>query len=146
MLDPKLLRADIEQVAHNLAKRGFEFDIVEYQHLEEQRKSLQGKTEQLQNERNSRSKAIGQAKAKGEDIQPLIEAVGDLGQQLDAAREQLSEVMSQLNDIHMGLPNLLDDSVPEGKSEEDNKEISRWGEPRIFDFEIIYMPAGMLNH
>jgi seryl-tRNA synthetase len=136
MLDPKLLRTDIDTVAANLKQRGFELDVAHYASLEEQRKALQVKTEQLQNDRNSRSKAIGQAKAKGEDIQPLIEAVGSLGAQLDEAREQLASVQIELNDIHMGMPNLIADSVPEGHSEEDNLEVSRWGEPRTFDFEV----------
>lgn len=136
MIDPKLLRTELETVAANLKQRGFELDTAHYVSLEEQRKELQVKTEQLQNERNVRSKSIGQAKAKGEDIQPLIEAVGNLGEQLDQAREDLNKVQQEMNDVQMGLPNLLHTSVPEGASEDDNQEVSKWGEPRNFDFKV----------
>lgn len=135
MLDPKLLRTDIDAVAKNLAKRGFELDVEQYNKLEEERKAIQVETQELQNERNSSSKSIGQAKARGEDIQPLLDQVADLGSKLDAAKERLNQVMTQLDEIHYGIPNLLDDSVPEGKDESENLEIRRWGEPRQFDFE-----------
>jgi len=135
MLDPKLLRTDIDAVARNLAKRGFELDVEQYTKLEEERKAIQVETQELQNERNSSSKSIGQAKARGEDIQPLLDQVADLGSKLDAAKERLNQVMTQLDEIHYGIPNLLDDSVPEGKDESENVEIRRWGEPRQFDFE-----------
>lgn len=135
MLDPKLLRTDIDAVARNLAKRGFELDVEQYNKLEEERKAIQVETQELQNERNSSSKSIGQAKARGEDIQPLLDQVADLGSKLDAAKERLNQVMTQLDEIHYGIPNLLDDSVPEGKDESENLEIRRWGEPRQFDFE-----------
>ncbi|MBT8450032.1 MAG: serine--tRNA ligase [Gammaproteobacteria bacterium] len=136
MLDPKLLRTDIDAVAANLTKRGYKFDVTTYQQLEESRKELQVKSEQLQNERNTRSKAIGKAKAQGEDIQPLIAEVGQLGSQLDQARKDLSDVQDKLNDIQMGMPNLIHESVPDGHSEEDNLEVSTWGEPKTFDFEV----------
>lgn len=135
MLDPKLLRTDIDAVAKNLAKRGFELDVDLYNKLEEERKAIQVETQELQNQRNSSSKSIGQAKARGEDIQPLLDQVADLGSKLDAAKERLNQVMAQLDDIHYGIPNLLDESVPEGKDENENVEIRRWGEPRQFDFE-----------
>ncbi len=135
MLDPKLLRTDIDAVAKNLAKRGFELDVEQYNKLEEERKAIQVETQELQNERNSSSKSIGQAKARGEDIQPLLDQVADLGSKLDTAKERLNQVMTQLDEIHYGIPNLLDDSVPEGKDESENVEIRRWGEPRQFDFE-----------
>lgn len=135
MLDPKLLRTDIEAVAKNLAKRGFDLDVEQYNKLEEERKAIQVETQELQNERNSSSKSIGQAKARGEDIQPLLDQVADLGSKLDAAKERLNQVMIQLDEIHYGIPNLLDDSVPEGKDENENVEIRRWGEPRQFEFE-----------
>ncbi len=136
MIDPKLLRADIDAVAANLKQRGYVLDTDNYKALEQQRKSLQVRTEQLQSERNSQSKLIGQAKAKGEDIQPLIEAVGNLGQQLDQAREELANVQVALESIHLEMPNLLHDSVPVGNSEDDNLEIMTWGNPREFDFEV----------
>lgn len=135
MLDPKLLRTDIEAVAANLAKRGYELDVAAYSKLEEERKQIQIETQELQNQRNSSSKSIGQAKARGEDIQPLLDQVADLGAKLDAAKARQTEVMAQLDEIHYGMPNLLDDSVPEGKDENDNEEVRRWGEPRAFDFE-----------
>lgn len=135
MLDPKLLRTDIEAVAANLAKRGYELDVAGYQKLEEERKQIQVETQELQNLRNSSSKSIGQAKARGEDIQPLLDKVADLGAKLDAAKARQTEVMAKLDDIHFGMPNLLDDSVPMGKDENDNEEVRRWGEPRQFDFE-----------
>ncbi|AOE49959.1 serine--tRNA ligase [Kangiella sediminilitoris] len=135
MLDPKLLRNDIDAVATNLAKRGFELDIATYQKLEDERKTLQIETQELQSKRNSSSKSIGQAKARGEDIQPLLDEVADLGKKLDEAKDRLSQVMMELDDIQYGIPNLLDDSVPEGKDESDNVEVRRWGKPREFSFE-----------
>ena len=135
MLDPKLLRNDIDAVAANLAKRGFELDVATYQKLEDERKQIQVETQELQNERNTSSKSIGQAKARGEDIQPLLDQVADLGKKLDAGKERLNEVMAQLDDMLAGIPNLLDESVPEGKDENDNVEVRQWGTPREFSFE-----------
>ncbi|GAA4353860.1 serine--tRNA ligase [Kangiella taiwanensis] len=135
MLDPKLLRNDIDAVAANLAKRGFELDVATYQKLEDERKQIQVETQELQNERNTSSKSIGQAKARGEDIQPLLDQVADLGKKLDAGKERLNEVMAQLDDMLAGIPNLLDESVPEGKDENDNVEVRQWGTPRDFSFE-----------
>jgi len=135
MLDIKLLRNDIKAVAKQLARRGFELDVDKFQALEDKRKTLQTATQDLQNQRNTRSRAIGQAKAKGEDIQPLLAEVADLGDQLKAAEQELSELQAEIDSIVMGIPNLLDESVPEGKSEDDNIEISKWGEPTQFDFE-----------
>ena len=136
MLDPKLIRNEPEQVAERLAVRGYQLDIKTLNSLEEQRKILQVETENLQAERNKSSKSIGQAKAKGEDIQPLLDAVADLGGKLDEAKSQLDTVQDQMNDLLAGIPNIPDDSVPPGKSEDDNVEISRWGEPRKFDFDV----------
>lgn len=135
MLDNKLLRNDCDAVAAGLARRGFELDTATYQTLESQRKTLQMQTEQLQADRNSRSKNIGKAKAKGEDIQPLLAEVNRLGNELDAAKAELEVVQAELSAIEMGLPNIPDDSVPSGKDEADNVEIRRWGEPRQLDFE-----------
>ena len=135
MLDPKLLRNNIDAVAANLAKRGFDLDITSYQKLENERKELQVETQELQNERNTRSKSIGQAKARGEDIQPLLEQVANLGTKLDVAKERLNQVMEELDDLLAGIPNLLDESVPNGKDENDNVEIRRWGTPKEFSFE-----------
>ena len=135
MLDPRLLRSDLKAVADGLARRGFQLDTAAFEALEERRKALQIRTQQLQNERNTRSKAIGKAKAAGEDIQPLLAEVGRLGDELKQAEAELSTVQGQLNELLMGLPNLLDDDVPDGKSEEDNVIVRQWGEPREFDFE-----------
>jgi seryl-tRNA synthetase len=129
MIDPKLLRQSAADVAANLARRGFEFDTVAYLALEERRKSLQVETEQLQNERNTSARSVGKAKAQGQDIEPLLAAVKDLGERLAASEAALQKVQDELSDIELGLPNLLADDVPVGTSEEDNLEVRRWGEP-----------------
>ncbi|WP_446808605.1 serine--tRNA ligase [Methylomonas sp. 2BW1-5-20] len=134
MLDPRLFRSDLELVLQQLQRRGFQFDADAYQGLEDRRKDVQVKTQELQNERNTRSKAIGQAKAKGEDIQPLLDQVADLGDQLKAAESELNDIQNQLNTLLEGIPNILDEAVPAGKSDADNQEVSRWGEQRQFDF------------
>ncbi|MEG3080366.1 serine--tRNA ligase [Halomonas sp. 5021] len=137
MLDPKLLRGDLDALAQQLARRDFVLDKQGLQALESRRRELQTQTEQLQNERNTRSKAIGKAKANGEDIQPLLDEVSDLGERLDAAKQQLAEVQAEWDDAVSGIPNIPHDSVPEGKSEDDNVELHRWGTPRAFDFEVL---------
>ncbi|KKA46060.1 MULTISPECIES: serine--tRNA ligase [unclassified Salinivibrio] len=136
MLDSKLLRTELEETAQQLARRGFTLDVDAMRELEEQRKALQIRTEQLQAERNSRSKSIGQAKAKGEDIAPLLEEVSNLGDELDAAKTELAALQQKVNDVVMSVPNLPAADVPSGKDESENQEISRWGEPRQFEFEI----------
>ncbi|TDX32336.1 seryl-tRNA synthetase [Modicisalibacter xianhensis] len=136
MLDPKLLRSDLEQVAQRLAKRGYTLDVTQFEALEGRRRDLQTETEQLQNERNTRSKAIGKAKAAGQDIEPLLAEVSDLGDRLDSAKSQLAEVASEMDALMASLPNLPHDSVPEGADESDNVELHRWGTPRAFDFEV----------
>lgn len=135
MLDQKLLRADIEDVAKKLAMRGYELDINKFNELETQRKDIQVKTQDLQNERNTKSKSIGKAKAAGEDIQPLLAEVSSLGDELDAAKSKLDEIQNELNEMLMGMPNILHESVPAGKSEDDNIEVRKWGEPTQFSFE-----------
>ncbi|WP_075879669.1 serine--tRNA ligase [Vreelandella massiliensis] len=137
MLDPKLLRGDLDSVAQQLARRGFVLDTEELSSLESRRRELQTQTEQLQNERNTRSKAIGKAKANGEDIQPLLDEVSDLGDRLDAAKRELASMQEDWEDIVSGIPNLPHESVPEGESEKDNVELHRWGTPREFDFEVL---------
>lgn len=136
MLDPQLLRDKPQDVAAQLLKRGFHFDVETFQVLEEQRKILQVATQALQNERNQRSKAIGQAKARGEDIEPMREEVNRLGQELDAKKEELEQVLQKIDAIALSLPNIPHESVPEGKSEEDNKEVRRWGTIPNFDFAV----------
>ena len=135
MLDPKRLRTELDEVAQQLKRRNFELDVDSIRALEERRKSAQTSTQELQNERNSRSKNIGQAKAKGEDIAPLLAEVADLGDKLKAAEQELGEIQGALEAIAMGVPNILDASVPDGLSEDDNVEIRLWGEPATFDFE-----------
>ncbi|MGS2744045.1 serine--tRNA ligase [Halomonas sp. LS-001] len=137
MLDPKLLRGDLDAVAQQLARRGFTLDTEALQAMESRRRELQTQTEQLQNERNTRSKAIGKAKANGEDIQPLLDEVSDLGDRLDAAKQQLADVQAEWEDLVSGIPNLPHESVPEGESEDENVELHRWGTPREFDFEVL---------
>ncbi|MGM0521057.1 MAG: serine--tRNA ligase [Pseudomonadota bacterium] len=137
MLDPKLLRDDLDAVALKLARRGFVLDKEELSTLESRRRELQTQTEQLQNERNTRSKAIGKAKANGEDIQPLLDEVSDLGERLDAAKRELASVQDDWEDIVSGIPNLPHESVPDGESEDDNVELHRWGTPPAFDFEVL---------
>ncbi len=134
MIDPKLLRQSTTEVAANLLRRGFEFDTGEYLELEERRKRLQVETQQLQSERNTSAKSVGRAKAKGEDVEPLLAAVKDLGEKLSASESALREVQTSLRDIELGLPNLLDDSVPDGVDENDNAEIRSWGQVAEFDF------------
>lgn len=136
MLDPKFLRAELEEAKQRLAGRGFELDVDAIKALEEQRKSLQIRTEQLQNDRNVRSKSIGKAKASGEDIQPLLAEVGKLGEELDSAKAELAELLTKIEAIALSLPNLPHPSVPQGKDEDDNVELKRWGQPKQFDFEI----------
>ncbi len=135
MLDPRLFRADIELVKQQLQRRAFEFDAGSYEQLETRRKDIQVKTQELQNERNTRSKSIGQAKAKGEDIQPLLDQVAHLGDELKVAEAELSEIQKQMNAILEGIPNFLDEAVPAGKTDEDNVELMTWGAPREFDFK-----------
>lgn len=134
MLDPKRLRNDLEGVAAQLRRRGFELDTATFAELEERRKSLQTQTQSLQAERNQRSKAIGQAKSRGEDIEPLKAEVADLGDRLKEAEGALDEVQAALDELMLGIPNVPDTSVPDGADEEDNAEIRRWGEPPAFDF------------
>jgi seryl-tRNA synthetase len=135
MLDPKLLRSDLDAVAQQLVRRGYALDTAALQGLEAQRKAIQVSTQELQAERNARSKGIGKAKAAGEDIAPLLKEVEGLGNQLREKEEELAGLQEQLNAILMGIPNIPHDSVPEGSSEEENAELRTWGSPPGFDFE-----------
>ncbi|CFQ93749.1 seryl-tRNA synthetase [Yersinia frederiksenii] len=136
MLDPNMLRNELDAVAEKLARRGFKLDVEMLRQQEERRKVLQVETESLQAERNSRSKMIGAAKARGEDIEPLRLEVNVLGEKLDAAKAELDKLQNEIRDLALSIPNLPDDSVPVGKDENDNVEVSRWGEPRKYDFEV----------
>ena len=136
MLDPKLFRGELDELAAQLLKKKYALDKDRIQHLEEQRKQLQIDTETLQNERNTKSKSIGKAKAAGEDIEPLKKQVGELGDKLDASKTALVAVQGELHDIQLAVPNIPDPSVPEGNDEESNLEIARWGQPKSFDFDV----------
>lgn len=136
MLDPKVIRSDMDAVAAALAKKGFQLDTAALDSLEARRKEVQVKTEALQAERNSRSKSIGKAVAAGEDIAPLKAEVSKLGEELDAAKAELNDIQAELNDLLSGIPNIPHESVPEGKTEDDNVEVRRYGTPREFDFEV----------
>ena len=136
MLDPKLLRGDLDQVVELLKIKNFDFDADEFRKLEEERKRLQVSTQNLQGERNSRSRAIGDAKGRGEDIQPLLNEVASLGDQLKVAEAELEALQSNLDALLSGVPNIPDESVPAGNSEDDNIEVLSWGEIPKFDFEV----------
>ncbi|WP_027670159.1 serine--tRNA ligase [Rheinheimera baltica] len=136
MLDPKFLRNELTETAARLAQRGFTLDVSRLTALEEQRRQLQVATQELQNQRKTKSKAIGQAKGRGEDITPLLAEVDGLGAQLDAAKHQLDAVLAEVEQIALTVPNLADSSVPLGKDENENVEVRRFGEPRQFEFEV----------
>ncbi len=150
MLDPRLLRSQLDEVAERLARRGYTLDTERFRALEARRKEIQTRTQELQSLRNSRSKAIGKAKAQGEDIQPLLDEVAELGEQLKASEQALRELQAELDAFLLEIPNLPDDSVPVGEDEEDNLELRRWGEPPKFDFEPrdhvdLGAPRGLLD-
>jgi seryl-tRNA synthetase len=134
MLDPKELRNELEAVAADLARRGHALDVEHYRSLDARRRDLQQKTEELQNERNRRSKAIGQAKREGQDVQPLLAEVEDLGERLKAAQQDFEAAQAELHDLQMGLPNRPHPDVPAGDSEDDNVEVRQWGTPPSMDF------------
>ena len=136
MLDPKLLRTELQTVAEKLKTRGFELDVDTINKLEAQRKELQVTVQNLQAERNSRSKNIGKAKAAGEDIAPLLKEVETLGEQLKKAEAANQTIQSQIEEIYAGIPNIPHDSTPLGEGEEQNVELRKWGEPRHFEFEV----------
>ncbi len=134
MLDPKLLRSELETTAKLLARRGFTLDVTAIANLEAKRKQVQVATQQLQNDRNTQSKAIGQAKARGEDTGPLMQAVASIGTALKQAETELEQLQAELTAIALGIPNVPHASVPDGKDENGNLEVRRWGEPRKLDF------------
>lgn len=136
MLDAQLLRKDLHNTIERLRRRGFDFDVVRYEELETARKALQVETQALRNERNTSSKAIGQAKARGEDVKSLLHKVSELGSNLKSKEQALSEVQEQLHDLLAAVPNLPHDSVPIGADESENLEIRQWGNKPKFDFEV----------
>ena len=136
MLDSKLLRSNLQDVADRLASRGFALDVARIEALEEQRKTVQTQTEKLQAERNAISKSIGQAKQRGEDIAPLMANVESMGTELNNGKVALDKIQSELDSILLGIPNLPHESVPVGEDEEGNVEVRRWGTPKTFDFPV----------
>ena len=136
MLDIQLLRKDAAQVAERLAARGFAFDTARFEALEAERKDIQTRTQDAQARRNSLSKQIGMLKGKGEDAGAVMAEVAGLGDELKRMEERLSALQAEINDFVMGIPNLPHESVATGKDEAANVEVSRWGNPRSFDFEV----------
>jgi len=136
MLDPALLRGQLDSVAEKLLTRGYDFDKGAIEELEAQRKSVQTQTQELQNLRNTRSKAIGMAKGKGEDTSALMAEVAGIGDKLKANEARLIDIQAELANVALQMPNLPDVSVPEGKDETQNKEVHKWGEPRQFEFAV----------
>lgn len=137
MLESKLLRGNIDFVVEQLKRRNFSFDVKEFNELEDQRKTIQVQTQDLQNLRNTKSKSIGQAKASGDNIEPLLEEVSELGEKLDNAKAQLQEIQSKISEIVLSMPNIPHSSVPEGNTEDENEEVFSWplSGPTQFDFE-----------
>jgi seryl-tRNA synthetase len=135
VLDPKLLRSDSQAVAANLARRGFHLDVAAFQALEERRKAAQVESDRVRAERNANAKAVGMAKGKGEDASALLKRAEELTHQLAASDAAINAVQAELDAWQLGLPNLLHDSVPEGRDESANQEVRRWGEPRSFSFQ-----------
>jgi len=150
MLDPRLLRTELAHVAEQLARRGMTLDTARIEALDARRKALQTRVQELQNLRNTKSKAIGKAKAAGEDIEPLKAEVAAFGDELKAMDIELGELQEQQREIALGLPNLPDPSVPDGADEDANREERRWGEPKSFDFTPkdhvdLGVPAGWMD-
>ena len=136
MLDPHLLRENPQYVAERLLTRGFQFDAAAFMRLEEQRKALQIALQALQNDRNLRSKEIGQAKARNEDIEPMRADVNRISEELETKKAELAIILEKIEAISLNLPNLPHESVPVGRDEKDNQEIRRWGTIPSFDFEV----------
>ncbi|MFY9975392.1 MAG: serine--tRNA ligase [Chromatiaceae bacterium] len=134
MLDPRLLRTDLDRVAAEIARRGVTLDWTRLAALEAERKDLQVQVQELQNRRNTSAKSIGKAKSAGQDVAPLLAEVADLGDRLKAAEERLAAIQGELTEIALSLPNLPHESVPDGADETQNREERRWGEPTRFDF------------
>ena len=135
MIDAKLLRSDPDTVARNLARRGFALDVIALKALDEKRKTAQVQSDQIRSERNSHAKAVGMAKGRGEDIAPLIAKGDELTRNMAAVDKQLGDIQAEVDSLVASLPNLLHESVPEGRDETANLEVRRWGEPRKFDFQ-----------
>ena len=137
MLDPRLLRSDPAAVAANLARRGFQLDLERLRALEERRKAAQVAADELRAARNAHAKSVGKAKAQGQDIAALVAEGEALGNRLTGLDQELAAVQAEFDELVLGLPNLLHDSVPDGRDETANVEVRRWGTPRTFDFEPL---------
>ena len=135
MIDPKLLRAAPEEVAHALARRGYQLDVAALKEIEERRRHWQLETDRLRSARNAHAKSVGQARGRGEDIVPLTQKGEELARQLEQAEQRFNEVQAEVERWTLGLPNLPHESVPQGKDESDNVEVSRVGTPRTFPFK-----------
>ena len=147
MLDPRELRNRLDDIAAALGRRGYLLDVDRYRSLEEQRRTLQVEVQELQNARNRSSKSIGKAKAAGEDIQPLLDEVADLGERLKAAQQRLDGIRQSLDAWHMEMPNIPDDTVPTGDDEDANVEVRCWGRPPAFDFRPRdHVELGAVDH
>ena len=148
MIDPRRLRQDLLNIAARVGTRGAVFDVSRFQALEDRRKAMQLETEHLQQERRRASKRIGAARAAGEDIAPMVAAVGDLGDRLNAAKAEFDEARLELDEFMRGIPNVPDESVPSGTDDADNVELRRWQEPPRFNFEPrdhVDIAAGALD-
>ena len=135
MLDPQLLRTDPDAVAARLADRGYDFDADAWRDMDARRKELQVRTQELQNRKNQSAKSIGEAKRRGEDIQPLLDEVKSLGDELGQVEAEFATIRDEQQALMMGMPNLQLDDVPAGRDETDNVEVLKWGEPTAFEFE-----------
>ena len=136
MIDPKLLRTELDTVAEKLAKRGYELDKAFWQQVEEQRKSIQVKTEELQAKKNAGAKQVGLMKRNGENTDALMAEMATISSEMKQAEDALKALQEKIQAAALTIPNLPDDSVPAGKDENDNVEMRRWGEPRQFDFAV----------
>ena len=148
MIDPRRLRQDLLNIAARVGSRGAVFDVSRFEALEDRRKAAQLETEHLQQERRRASKRIGAARAAGEDIAPMVAAVGDLGERLNAAKAEFDKVRRELDEFMRGIPNVPDESVPPGTDDAENVELRRWREPPRFNFDPrdhVDLAAGALD-
>ena len=134
MLDARLLRSDPAAVAANLARRGFTLDVARFQALEDRRKAAQVAADEVRAARNAHAKNVGKAKAQGQDIASLLAAGEELGNRMAGLDQELADVQAEFDELILGLPNLLHETVPNGRDEADNVEVRRWGAPRPFEF------------
>ena len=137
MLDVRLLRSDPAAIAKNLARRGFKLDVERVMRLEERRKAAQVAADEVRAARNSHAKSVGKAKAQGQDIASLLAAGEELGSRMAGLDKELADVQAEFDELLLALPNTLHEAVPDGRDENDNVELRRWGTPRQFDFAAL---------